>query len=77
MASNGTKFVVCVSNDGCDDLTVWKLYRVLADESAAEENYLRIIDNSGEDYLYPAQRFVAVNVPAESEQALRTAAGGI
>lgn len=60
-------FAVCVANDGCDDLTVGMLYRVLPDESAAAESLLRIIDDSGEDYLYPASRFVAV-AAAEAER---------
>lgn len=69
-----TRFVVCVTNDGCDDLTAWRLYRVMPDEKAAEENYLRIVDDSGEDYLYPAQRFAEVDVPEASEQALLSSA---
>jgi hypothetical protein len=54
------RFAVCVANEGCDDLQVWKIYRVLPDARAAEEDYLRVIDDSGEDYLYPANRFVMV-----------------
>ncbi len=41
----------------------WKLYRVLADDQGAVENYLRVVDDSGEDYLYPASRFVGVDFP--------------
>lgn len=76
MANNGarTRFVVCITTDGCDDLTAWRLYRVLPDEKAAQENYLRIVDDSGEDYLYPAQRFVEVDVPEASEHALLSSA---
>ncbi len=59
-------FAVCVANDGCDDLTVGVLYRVLPDDSASVEALLRVVDDSGEDYLYPASRFVAV-VAAEAE----------
>jgi hypothetical protein len=54
------KFAVCVSNEGCDDLQLWKIYRVLPDADAAAEDYLRVVDESGEDYLYPARRFVIV-----------------
>ncbi len=57
------RFAVCVANDGCDDLSVGMLYRVLPDETAAAEGLLRVVDDSGEDYLYPAARFVAVEVP--------------
>jgi hypothetical protein len=56
-------FAVCVANDGADDLTPGMLYRVLSDESAALEGLLRIIDDSSEDYLYPASRFVVVEAP--------------
>ena len=56
-------FAVCVANDGADDLTPGMLYRVLPDESATLEGLLRIIDDSGEDYLYPASRFVVVEAP--------------
>lgn len=73
MGSEANKFVVCVTNDGCDDLTAWKLYRVLPDEAAAEDDYLRIVDDSGDDYLYPAQRFIEVDVPAAAQQALLAA----
>lgn len=65
-----SKYAVCVANDGCDDLSVWKLYRVLPDEVAAPEGYLRIVDDSGEDYLYPVSRFVAVEVSETAEQKL-------
>ena len=64
MAANKTpaRFAVCISATGCDDLEVWKLYRVLADRKAAKEDFLRIVDESGEDYLYPAERFVVVSL---------------
>lgn len=61
-------FAVCVANDGCDDLSAGMLYRVLPDEAAACEGLLRVIDDSGEDYLYPASRFVVVQVPQSEEQ---------
>jgi hypothetical protein len=66
-------FAVCVANEGCDDLQIWKLYRVLPDEEAATEGYLRVVDESGEDYLYPATRFVVVQFPTAIERKLLTA----
>jgi hypothetical protein len=63
-------FAVCVDNEGCDDLSVATLYRVLPDDDAAGEGLLRIIDDSGEDYLYPAGRFVVVAVPQAEESKL-------
>ncbi len=55
-------FGVCVANDGCDDLSSGMIYRVLPDETATGEGLLRVVDDSGEDYLYPAGRFVIVEV---------------
>lgn len=63
-------FAVCVANDGCDDLSAGMLYRVLPDAEAAGEGLLRVIDDSGEDYLYPSHRFVVVAVPQAEEQKL-------
>ncbi len=63
-------FAVCVTNDGCDDLSIGMLYRVLQDELASRENLLRIVDDSGEDYVYPATRFVVVQVTESDEQRL-------
>jgi hypothetical protein len=63
-------FAVCVANDGCDDLSIGMLYRVLPDEVASGEDLLRVVDDSGEDYLYPASRFVIVQVPQSEEQRL-------
>jgi hypothetical protein len=68
------RFAVCVANDGCDDLSVWRLYRVLPDDDAAREGYLRVVDDSGEDYLYPASRFVDVALSDVAEQKLLSTA---
>jgi hypothetical protein len=58
-----SRFAVCVENDGNDDLSLGMLYRVLPDAMASVEGLLRVIDDSGEDYLYPSTRFVEVAVP--------------
>lgn len=76
-SSDLTQFAVCVESEGCDDLEVWKLYRVLPDETAASDDYIRIVDNSGEDYLYPISRFVLVNFPKLVEQKLIAAATAV
>ncbi len=47
------EFAICVADEGYDDLEVWKVYRVLPDAKAAEVGCIRVIDESGEDYLYP------------------------
>jgi hypothetical protein len=67
-------FAVCVDNQGCDDLSAGMLYRVLPDEDAAREGHLRVVDDSGEDYLYPAGRFVVVEVPPGEEARLSAVA---
>ena len=50
-----------------------KIYQVLPDEEAEKEGYLRVIDESGEDYLYPQSYFVLVQLPREAQEALRVA----
>lgn len=65
-----THFVVCVRNEGCEDLQLRKLYPVLADDSAARSGYIRVIDESGEDYLYPEGNFLRLNLPDAIEETL-------
>ena len=63
------RFAICINNSGYSyDLNVKAVYQVLPDESAAKSNYLRIIDETGEDYLYPASCFVPIAIPIEAEQ---------
>jgi hypothetical protein len=57
------QFVICVANKAYDDLDVWKVYRVLPDAKAAEVGCLRVVDESGDDYLYPEDCFVSVEFP--------------
>jgi len=57
------EFVLCIRNHGCDDLETRKVYLVLRDPSAAKDGYLRVVDESGEDYLYPADYFVPIALP--------------
>jgi hypothetical protein len=52
-----------------------KLYQVVADETAAKVQQIRVIDETGEDYLYPAEYFVPVQLPHSGEKAVRRAAG--
>lgn len=59
------QFVLCVRNEGCDDLELRKIYQVLPDTVAAEEGYTRVVDESGEDYLYPSECFLRIALPAE------------
>ena len=57
------KYVICVKNQEADDLQLRKIYEVLPDELAPADEVIRIVDDSGEDYLYPADYFVPVNLP--------------
>ena len=67
-------FVVCIDNtDYQASLERHKIYKVLEDEDAAADGDLRIVDESGEDYLYSAARFVAIDVPSEVRKSLETA----
>jgi len=67
------QFVVCIRNDECDDLELRKVYQLLPDRKAAREGYLRIVDESGEDYLYPESYFVPLNLSVRAQNALRAA----
>ena len=65
------QFVVCIKNKQYGaSLELRKLYQVLPDDAAAKHNQLRVIDESGEDYLYPEDYFVAVNLPQSAEKAV-------
>ena len=72
--SSQPRFAVCIDNAAYpDDLTVRTVYQVLPDKSAARSNYLRIVDETGDDYLYPADLFVLIDVPLEAQKALMQA----
>lgn len=69
--SNVHHFAVCVRNDGYEaSLEKRKLYEVLPDTGAAKHDHIRVIDESGEDYLYPADFFVPVQLSKTAERAL-------
>jgi len=67
------RFALCVENKDSEDLAKRKIYVVVPDEEAEKEGYFRVIDESGEDYLYPASYFILIELPAEAQQALRVA----
>jgi hypothetical protein len=69
------EFAICIANEGYEDLVVWKVYQLLPDPKAAEVGCLRVIDESGEDYLYPASRFVQVIFPADVREQLLATVG--
>ena len=64
-------FVACVDNSGyLASLELHKIYRVIPDEDATQDGDLRIVDESGEDYLYSADRFVSIEVPKNLERSI-------
>jgi hypothetical protein len=67
------RFVLCRRNDGCEDLEKRKIYQVLSDDEGTKEGYIRVIDESGEDYLYPESYFVFIDLPREAEAVLMSA----
>ena len=69
------RFVVCVKNKCyAASLELRKLYQAVSDEAAGKVHHIRVIDESGEDYLYPESYFVAVQLPEAAEKAVRRAA---
>ena len=68
------RFVVCVANTDCEDLKVRKIYQTLPDEAAAADGFVRIVDESGEDYLYPQDYFLPIELPKAAEKVLLSAA---
>ncbi|MBW2409310.1 MAG: hypothetical protein JRF72_05890 [Deltaproteobacteria bacterium] len=63
-------FMLCIENKDCDDLERRKIYQVLPDGEALKEGYVRVIDESGEDYLYPESYFVSIQLTKEVQEAL-------
>jgi hypothetical protein len=63
-------YVICIRADESSDIEVRKVYEILPDEIAAKRGYLRVVDESGEDYLYPKKCFAPVNLAEETVRAL-------
>jgi len=72
VASAATRFVICLDDRGCEDLQKGKVYVVIDDHAATRDNHLRVVDDSGEDYLYPESHFSFVTLPREVRDALLT-----
>ena len=74
--TNSANFVMCISNENYTaSLELWKVYRVMPDAKGDAHGLIRIVDESGEDYLYPAARFVPIRVPIVAQKAMRLAVG--
>jgi hypothetical protein len=68
---NKIHFVICLDNTDYEaSLIVRKMYEVVPDPQAEKDEMLRVIDESGEDYLFEASRFISIELPAEVERAL-------
>ncbi len=61
-------FMLCIENKDCEDLERRKIYQVLLDSEASKEGYERVIDESGEDYLYPESYFITVQLTKEAQE---------
>lgn len=71
------RYAICIKSDDPDLLTPRKIYEVLPDASAEKSNYIRVIDDEGEDYLYPVSCFAFVTLPDEVEKLLHVSQRGI
>jgi len=66
-------FAICIDNTGYEaSLIIRKLYEVLPDEKAAQDEFLRVVDESGEDYLFHRSHFLLIELPVEVEEILST-----
>jgi hypothetical protein len=70
-AKENYSFALCIENKDCEDLEKRKIYQMLSDEESEKEGYIRVIDESGEDYLYPQSYFIVVQLPREAQEALQ------
>jgi len=69
------EFVVCVRNEGYEvSLALRKIYQTVPDSGAARHKLVRVIDESGEDYLYPQDFFLPIELPRAVEKALSAVA---
>lgn len=68
-----TRFAICLRNADSEDLVVRKIYQVLPDERSEKDHFIRVVDESGEDYLYPVNYFFVIELPQKIERTLRRA----
>ena len=68
------KFAICVRNEECEDLELRKVYQILPDKRAARDGYVRVVDESGEDYLYPESYFAPVRLPQAAQRTVAAVA---
>jgi hypothetical protein len=74
-AAHAVRFAICIQNtDYPAALERRKIYQMLHDDDAASHHYVRVIDESGEDYLYPADYFLVIDLPQPMQDAILRAA---
>lgn len=67
-------YVVCISNRGYQaSLVSRRIYQSLPDPEAAKRSLIRVVDETGEDYLYPSKMFVAIDIPQAVEKTFKKA----
>jgi hypothetical protein len=68
------RFLICIRNEGYPaSLEVRKVYQAIPDAIAEDRRYVRVIDESGEDYLYPEEYFVPIDLPRAAASAFAQA----
>jgi hypothetical protein len=76
MKRSELQFAVCVKNKNYGAaLELRKVYQVIADATATKLHQIRVVDESGDDYLYPEEYFVPLQLPQSAEKAIRRASG--
>ncbi|HYK02674.1 MAG TPA: hypothetical protein VE974_13030 [Thermoanaerobaculia bacterium] len=61
--------MICIANEGNEvSLQLWKVYKTLRDDDAGSEGFVRVIDESGEDYLFPEEYFATIELPEEVQK---------
>ena len=64
------QFALCIENNSYEDKEKRKFYQILPDEETTREGYLRVVDESEEDYLHPESYFIFVELPRKVQEAL-------
>ena len=74
MMQSSAHFAICISNEGyAASLEVRKIYELIPDKDASHDDFVRVVDESSEDYLFPANYFVPITLPEAAEHAFKTA----
>ena len=63
-------FLLCIRNNECEDLILHKVYQSIPDKKAEQEGFVRVVDESGEDYLYPQEYFSKVHLSRKAQESV-------